>query len=285
MKVKLYYIKMLVLAAMHALRVEVLWLLHLLGLIRAKKQNRLDADVIVSLTSFPPRFPTLHLTLKSLLLQESKVDRLVLWVAYDDLCVVPISVRSLEKFGLEVRACEDIRSYKKLVPALLAFPDSYIATADDDVYYAPNWLTELTDGLSIVRREIPAQRCHKIVLGGDNLPLGYNEWQNEISTYESGPLIFPTGAGGTLYPPRSLNSLVTETSLFRELCPDADDVWFYWMAMKNNYVFKKVGSARLVNWLGSQKTSLYSKNSVPGTGNDLQIQNMIKRFGWPPTTT
>jgi hypothetical protein len=35
--------------------------------------------------------------------------------------------------GLEIRTCRDLRSVKKLVPALEEFPRAFIATADDDL--------------------------------------------------------------------------------------------------------------------------------------------------------
>ena len=45
--------------------------------------------------------------------------------------------------GLEIRECDNLRSFKKLVPALQTFPNAFIVTADDDLYFAPNWLETL----------------------------------------------------------------------------------------------------------------------------------------------
>ena len=67
----------------------------------------------------------------------------------DDL---PNSLLALEDDKFEIRwVNEDIRSYKKLIPALKNFPTDVIITADDDVIYPEDWAERLlksyaTDG-------------------------------------------------------------------------------------------------------------------------------------------
>ena len=46
-------------------------------------QDKRTPPVIISLTSFPRRFPELDLCLKSLFNQEMKADRIVLWLGND----------------------------------------------------------------------------------------------------------------------------------------------------------------------------------------------------------
>jgi hypothetical protein len=43
--------------------------------------HNLPGELIVSLTSYPDRFPTLHKTVRSLLSQDMLADRTILWVA------------------------------------------------------------------------------------------------------------------------------------------------------------------------------------------------------------
>ena len=71
-------------------------------------------EVIVSLTSYPKRMYDIHLCLYSLLVQDFKPDRLILWLANeqfpngeDD---IPRRVLDLKQWGLEIRWCEDTRS-------------------------------------------------------------------------------------------------------------------------------------------------------------------------------
>src|SRR4051812_27537547 len=92
--------------------------------IQRKQEHLLGGELIVSLTSYPPRFATLALTLRSLLDQSIAADRTILWVAPEDKKLLPPEVRDLALNGLEIRECADWRSYKKLVPTLINFPDA-----------------------------------------------------------------------------------------------------------------------------------------------------------------
>src|SRR6185312_7028817 len=86
------------------------------------RPHGLHGELIVSLTSYPARFGVLGKTIKSLLSQTIRPDRTVLWVAHNDFVEIPTAVRNLEQHGLEIRLCEDIRSYKKIVPSLRQWP-------------------------------------------------------------------------------------------------------------------------------------------------------------------
>lgn len=62
-------------------------------------------------------------------------------------------------------------------------------------------------------------------------------------------------------------------------CPRTDDVWLYWMVRRNSRFEIHSGTQRgLVNWLGSQKVSLWSRNRI---ANDTQISAMVKAYGLP----
>ena len=70
----------------------------------------------------------IHYTLYSLLNQTVKPDEVVLWLAKeqfpngnDD---IPPAVLDLQKNGLTIKWCEDLRSYKKLIPSLKEYPVS-----------------------------------------------------------------------------------------------------------------------------------------------------------------
>ena len=108
-----------------------------------QKPHGLPSELIVSLTSYPPRFTTLYPTLVHLLVQTVRANRIVLWVAPEDQKLLPGKVRRLVRFGLEIREAVDTGSYKKIVPALQAFPGAFIVTADDDIDYDKKWLEEL----------------------------------------------------------------------------------------------------------------------------------------------
>lgn len=249
---------------------------------RKRMAHSLPAPLIVSLTSFPPRFGTLAATLKGLLAQSVAPDKLILWVAHEDSSKLPRNVRALQKSGLTLCATDDLGSYKKIIPALDLFPNAFIATADDDMYYEPSWLECLVAGYGGDLEEIVCRRAHKIILDENGRPLPYLQWELNTDCRKRSNLIFPTSGGGVLYPPGCFHKDVFRRDIFTELAPNADDMWLYWMARLNNRSFRRVGTKlRLLTWPKSQRHSLWSKNKMPDGGNDDQIDQLASKYGFP----
>lgn len=238
----------------------------------------LPGELIVSLTSYPARFGTLHLSIACLLDQSVKADRTILWIAHEDIGKLPAKVRRLKCRGLEIRACEDVRSYKKLIPALEAFPEAFIVTADDDIFFPHNWLEVLTR--TPERGVIACHRAHRLKRLKNGALRPYLEWQIDVQDADARRAsddVFPTGGAGALYPPHSLDPSVTDRALFERLCPDGDDLWFYWCARIAGTLNKKVGGKmRLVPWPGSQACTLWSYNEAGG--NDRMIDGLQQEF-------
>ncbi|ART64454.1 tetratricopeptide repeat protein [Kushneria marisflavi] len=240
----------------------------------------LPGDLIVSLTSYPGRFSTLWATLQSLLTQTVAPDRVVLWIAQDDREKLPENVLSLvASSGLEVHYCEDIRSYKKIVPTLKEWPEAYIATADDDIYYPPTWLEELVEATQPGKKEIAAHRIHKIQMNKELEILPYKEWEwNSTRAFDADALNFPTSGAGVLYPPNCFHKDVSNESIFKEACSDADDIWLYVMARLNGYSFKHTGRIGFVTWPSTQAETLWHKNISEGE-NDIKIKRLFSIYG------
>ena len=193
--------------------------------------------IIVSITSYPARLYDLHFTLHSLLSQTFKPERVVLWLGEEKLPKgrdsIPKLILDMEKRGLEIRFCKDVRSFTKLLPSLAAFPGKTIVTADDDIYYDADWLERL---VAAHRREpaaIWAVRAYKMDAADD--------CETGIPSYKQWPLIkegaspsfcnFLTGVGGVLYPAGALHGDVLKTEIFQEVSPLNDDIWFWAMAV------------------------------------------------------
>jgi hypothetical protein len=222
----------------------------------------------------------LHLTLKSLLSQSFVPERIVLWIAHSDIALLPKAVTDLQRAGLEIIPCDDIKSYKKLIPLLQQGSDAAIVTADDDVYYWRDWLKQLVDARDPGKLEIVCHRMHRIKLDATGLPVSYNDWDFETANTESSPLNFPTGIGGVLYPAHIFSSEVLNVEAFMTLCPRGDDIWFWWMARARGATFKRVPIANEVHcWDGSQEVALW-KDNIGATFNDHQIRAMIGAYGF-----
>ncbi len=248
----------------------------------ARKPHGLGGPLIVTLTSYRARFPSLGLTLRSLLDQTVQADRTVLWLSEEDLPHLPRDVVALQDSGLEIRTCADLRSYKKLVPALRSFPGAWFATVDDDVYYQPDWLESLVDEAVPGDRTVIAARAHLARLDGSGRLLPYLEWEMNTGCLRAPSAetrLFPTGVGGVLYPPGAFADAVTDESAFVRLCGYGDDIWFFWMArLAGTKQVRSVQGIDLLTWPRSQEVGLFHENQF-NSRNDEQIRNMEKAFG------
>jgi hypothetical protein len=254
-------------------------------IVRNRQPHGLTKPLIVTLTSYAPRFQTLALTLRSLLDQSIAPDRTILWLAKGDQDQLPREVHALEQHGLEIRLCDNLLSYKKLIPAWRAYPDSFLVTADDDVYYPREWLATLLAGIEPQERAVVGARAHLARFDVNGHALPYASW-DLVTTHRRATTpntrLFPTGVGGILYPPGSLAPQVDDEATFMALCPTGDDIWFFWMARLAGATH--VGTPEpfdLIPWPSSQQTALWTAN-LEGDGNDRQIQAMQTRFGPAP---
>lgn len=74
-----------------------------------------NAKIIVSLTSFPKRIPTLYLVIESILRQTVKPDKLILHLTKSqvkDIELLPKRLLELRKRGLEIVLCPDNIRYE-----------------------------------------------------------------------------------------------------------------------------------------------------------------------------
>lgn len=247
-----------------------------------QRRHGLPGELIVSLTSHPPRFPALYAALVPLLVQSVRADRVILWVAHDALELLPDRVKRLTGKGLEIRATADIGPYTKIIPALAAFSHAFIVTADDDTYYDRSWLRDLLSGWDGRINQIVFHRGHQIEFDENGRPRPYRDWTFCIPGPREAADIFPTGVGGVLYPPGSLSADVLDKETFGALCPKADDLWLYWMGRKAGAVYKKTGDRKDVPVIlkSNQDVGLWNDNGGGGM-NDKYIVQLIEKFGWP----
>lgn len=240
-------------------------------------------EVIISLTSYPARINTVHLTIESLLRQSWRAEKVVLWLAPEQFPNrekdLPSQLLELTSRGLTIDWYHDIRSYKKLIPALRKYPDSVIVTADDDAIYPSNWLVELVNAYKKNKNAIHCHRCRRVNREGKVIN-PYNTWgfivKEDSCSYDN----FFTGLGGVLYPPHSLHPKVMDERSFMTLVPDGDDIWFWGMALLKHTpinVFKKQIS-QFDNIPNTQDTALWNTNCKGEFNNDCKIQNLFRHY-------
>ena len=244
-----------------------------------RRPHGLGAPLVVSLTSYPPRFPLLELTLKRLLSQTLAADHTILWLAECDRRALPSEVERLTRHGLEIRQAADTGPHKKYLEARRRHPDAYLVTVDDDMAYRRTMLGDLVAELPGAPRSIITHRARRMVWrDGDLMP--YWNWP----LVDRGPLTSPdllsTGSGGVLYPPGSLLPEVLDEALLLRLSPRTDDLWLHWMVRRAGYTTTLVSRPnRAREWDDSQDVALW--RGVNQQENDAAIGRLMERFGPP----
>ena len=205
-----------------------------------KKDNRpVTMDLIVSLTSYGKRLSELKYTLYSLISQSIKPEKIVVNVAENDRENLTSELLFFSDFGIEFNFCEDLRSYKKLVPVLQKYPDKVIVTCDDDLYFSKNWLEKLWCEHLKHPGDVVCHLAYKITHDGSTLNT-YQKWIHNAKIKNYDNAIFLLGGAGCLYPQNSLFSDVGNKGIFTSVCSFADDMWFYFMALLNKTKIRQV---------------------------------------------
>jgi hypothetical protein len=244
------------------------------------KAHTLDKELIISLTSYHLRFKTLPLTLKCLLSQTVQVDKVILWIGFEDESKLTDEIKALTQYGLTIQFHKDIRSFTKIIPALEENQDRYIITVDDDLYYPKDLVEGLLNASLNYPDGVIANRTHKIKLNDDELPEKYSNWYKRKYDNTHPHLNFLTGVGGVLYPPNIFFEDVLKEEIFLKLSPTSDDAWLYWMVRLNNkFVYNSGIPFSIFTWSGSQESALIH-NDNKGNGNDKQIYNLINYYGF-----
>jgi hypothetical protein len=235
------------------------------------------ANVIVSLTSYPPRFATLHKTIASILQQSIQPKRLCLWIAENDISSLPRKVKLLAKFGLEIIPTHDIKSFKKFIPCFLENENEVIVTADDDVYYPKDWLRTLYAYHLKSPDNIICHRARQITVTQDGSINSYNLWPY-ITEEMASIFVFPIGNGGVLYPPDSFHPDIGREEVFSKICKYGDDIWFKAMSLHKMTICKKINyyHKNFRHVRNSQKTTLNEDNM--SFRNDEQILSVFTHY-------
>lgn len=238
-----------------------------------------EIPIIISLTSYEERFKDLPLTLYSLLNQDLKPDRIILWLNedYGNLNDLPYEITQFIKNGLEIRFVKDIKSYTKVIYAFKELPESIIVTADDDIFYPSTWLKKLYLSYISNPNDIQVHRAHRV-----DLDQPYEKWEKGVKEENSSFTNFLTGVGGVLYPPKCFTKEVLREDIFLKYAPTADDIWLWVMALvhkrKIRIVKNHIKTLICTNiFTQLLQENLYKENKKGG--NDKQLQALMKFYG------
>ena len=238
--------------------------------------------VIVSLTSFTARIHSVSTTIKSLMRQSVKPDRIILWLAesqFPSEASLPSELLALKKRGLEIRFCEDLKPHKKYLYTMKENPDAIVITCDDDLIYPENTIERLLAKHRKYPDCVCCNRGHEILFDESGV-LPYMKWRHQAVDFtEPTHLLCATGCGGVLYPPHCLDEEVFDIDAIRELALCADDLWLKVMEVKNGtrVVYTDHFPQRLFFVKNSQKEKLHAFN-LEHDGNDEVWRKLDARY-------
>lgn len=155
-----------------------------------------EKKIIISLTSYSLRFKTIVPTLRSLLYQRLKPDKIVVWLS-EPRSALTNGMLELEKYGIEYRCdVEDLKSHKKYYWAFQEFSSDIVITVDDDCVYPPTLVSSLMESHKQNPHCVCARRVHRIVYMENGFSK-YNDWEMEY-TLDCVPsdFLMATGVGG-----------------------------------------------------------------------------------------
>lgn len=173
------------------------------------KDGQRNEKYIVSMASYAGRYHVLPMSLKSLLFQTAKPDRIIVWLDEDNPeNAITEELRSLCQYGVEFRhTYHALKPHKKYLYAMREFPECNIITVDDDLVYSADLVESLMKQHSRNEGCICARRVHKITFDESGELKPYMSWKYEYrEAKEPSLLLFATGGGVEYY-------------ILRDLCP------------------------------------------------------------------
>jgi hypothetical protein len=245
-----------------------------------------NPHLIVSLTSYGRRVhKCVQYAVMSVLMQKNVIiDKIVLSLDKNNWNQdnLPWAIKRLSQLGVEIMYVEDTKSYKKLLPALFAYPDSVIITIDDDIYYSNNLIKELYQAHKYNPHTIISSKAKSPYIVDDKI-IPYKNW-GIVKYTDNYSGISPIGYGGVLYPPGALNKEVFNYPVFSKLAPTADDLWFWIMSLLEGTKHIVINDSKITLYPTDLIYQCFHKNSalahdnVINNKNDVQLKSLIDHY-------
>lgn len=263
------------------------WYLSIIKYFRLVKVRPLIDDEmlpIVSLTTFPKRFPNLWMVLFCIFNQTIRPAKIVVTLCEEEIPqgfkTLPAILRYFEKQGVEfLFVKENLRPHNKYFYCMQKYKNRDIITIDDDLLYYPHTIAKLIAMHKKYPKCICTNRGTKIV-EKDGCFVRSNEWPSVISHYGPSLDIIALGYSAVYYPSSFRPNLLFDASLIKNLCLGTDDLWLRVVeTLEGVKVVNGEYYAHPMTLPSSQSVALQKRNCAnENNGNDINWKRLDKRF-------
>lgn len=244
-----------------------------------KNNPKPEIPVIASMTTYPARIGSAWIAIETLLRQSVKPHKLLLVLNVEEFPdkKIPRRIQAQTRRGLEIMWAEkNGRSYDKLLPVHQEHPSKTIVTFDDDKYFPNDLLSDLFQASIENPGCVIGSRGWVIRTRDGEIRYGAN-W-TRASAGEKSRAIFAPGGNGCLYPADSFDPAFEDLNMALEMCPTADDIWFWFATHHAGASTYCLGMKPHRQVRFQSRTPALS--SVNISENDTQFQKMKERFGF-----
>ncbi|MFC7357474.1 glycosyl transferase [Jejudonia soesokkakensis] len=238
-----------------------------LSILSAKKLNQRNPEtelpVIVTLTTIPSRIKIVHLAVRSILAQEYRPKKIVLWLHESYENNLPHTLSRLKGAIFEIQYSPYTFSHRKLIHSLERFPEEKLVTIDDDMMYPPEFLYKLYKAHLKFPTAVMTHYARMISYNKKGKPLPYLQWPYIGKNPKNPKFVMPVGVFGVLYPPNVLDKRATDVGLINKLSPKSDDLWFKTMSLLKGTISKlsEDRPSKSILILGTQRDALKRTNN------------------------
>jgi hypothetical protein len=191
---------------------------------------------------------------------------------------LPKKIRNQTQRGLEVIwVPHNGRSFDKLLPVFKLFPESNIITFDDDKFFPPGLIASLVKAHRAYPNHVIGARGWQIVKVNSSPAVRYGKNWKRAKPGDSGQNLLMPGGNGTLYPVGTFDQSVLDIEEAFEICPTADDIWFWGHIRRNEKPMHCLGlppHRPLRRKSGDSALSATNEER-----NDVQFQAVMDAFG------
>ena len=233
--------------------------------------------IILSMTTWPPRFSSAKVAMEHIIRQRKKTKlqervHCVLVLSEEEACDARYRqeacdlIRKMEKLGVEVIYDQgNIRSHKKLIPTLEKYPDATVLVVDDDNIQQDGWLQIFIHDHDAHPGEIIYGQGSRLISARDGRICEDTD-HFFMLTHPYGQItdnVVPaSGAAGTLYPSGTFRDpRFFDRNLIMSLCPSDDETWQFVFAKLAGKKFRCLSSHNFPRTAGAdQSVALYREN-------------------------